>query len=267
MPRKSCEVCGSEFHARLSAIRTCSTVCRNQLISREREQRHKAIKTCVVCGGEFEVGAQDKERETCSSECGYKLRGSKNRKGPELECVTCGAKFFTSLSQVNAGGGKYCSKRCLYDRNKAKTTRTCECCGKPFSTPPSQMRVRACSTECGYKLNAGENNPLYKGATHAVLVDGEIKRRVTPEFSGRYQSARRALKLNATTEWGSDDDAILEIYKVRDRMTELTGIEHHVDHIVPLNHPRVCGLHNKFNLQVIPGVENLKKGNRTWPDM
>ena len=266
MPRKSCEVCGSEFHARLSVIRTCSTVCRNQLISREREQRHKETKTCVVCGGAFEVGAQDKDRQTCSSECGYKLRGSKTRKGPELSCVTCGKKFFTTLSQANAGGGKYCSKQCLYDRNKSQTTRNCACCGKPFSTPPSQMHVRTCSTECGYQLTTGENNPAYKGATHFVMVDGKRKRKMTPEFSGQYQAKRRAIKLNATTEWGSND-AILEFYRMRDRMTELTGVAHHVDHIVPLNHPRVCGLHNEFNLQILPGLENLKKGNRSWPDM
>lgn len=266
MPRKSCEVCGSEFHARLSVIRTCSTVCRNQLISREREQSHKAIKTCVVCGGEFEVGAQDKARETCSAECGYKLRGSKTRKGPELECVTCGSKFFTSLSQVNAGGGKYCSKQCLYDRNKAKTTRNCECCGNPFSTPPSQMHVKTCSPECGYKLSTGENHPLYKGVTYQVVVDGKKISRRTKVASSEHSSKRRLITQMAIPAW-ANSEKITEIYRLRDEVAAKTGIEHHVDHIVPLNHPRVCGLHNEFNLQILPRIDNLKKGNRTWPDM
>jgi hypothetical protein len=40
-----------------------------------------------------------------------------------------------------------------------------------------------------------------------------------------------------------------------------------VDHIVPLVHPRVCGLHCEHNLAVITETENLAKSNHYWPDM
>lgn len=50
-------------------------------------------------------------------------------------------------------------------------------------------------------------------------------------------------------------------------MTLATGVQHSVDHIVPLVHPLVCGLHVQNNLRVIPLAENIRKGNSSWPNM
>jgi hypothetical protein len=51
------------------------------------------------------------------------------------------------------------------------------------------------------------------------------------------------------------------------RMTASTGIQHSVDHVVPLIHPLVCGLHAPANLEVKPLTENIRKSNNWWPDM
>lgn len=43
--------------------------------------------------------------------------------------------------------------------------------------------------------------------------------------------------------------------------TQMDGVKYEVDHIVPLIHPQICGLHNEWNLRVIPEEENRVKSN------
>lgn len=45
------------------------------------------------------------------------------------------------------------------------------------------------------------------------------------------------------------------------------GVQFSEDHIVPLNHPAVCGLHCEANIALIPLRDNQRKSNTHWPDM
>lgn len=49
--------------------------------------------------------------------------------------------------------------------------------------------------------------------------------------------------------------------------TQFTGVQHSVDHIVPLNHPLVCGFHRIANFAVVTLDDNIRKSNNWWPDM
>lgn len=60
---------------------------------------------------------------------------------------------------------------------------------------------------------------------------------------------------------------IKEIYEHRDSLMNMLSsigyeLSFEVDHIIPLNHPDVCGLHVPWNMQVIPKCLNLKKTNK-----
>jgi ribosomal protein L40E len=66
---------------------------------------------------------------------------------------------------------------------------------------------------------------------------------------------------NATPSW-ADLDKIKEIYKLAKILTEQTGIQYEVDHIIPINNMFVCGLHVETNLQVITKEENRRKSNK-----
>lgn len=45
------------------------------------------------------------------------------------------------------------------------------------------------------------------------------------------------------------------------QLTELTGVDHQVSHIVPLNHPRMCGLTVPWNLTIKTAVVNMAESN------
>jgi hypothetical protein len=68
------------------------------------------------------------------------------------------------------------------------------------------------------------------------------------------EANRRCLKLKATVKY-ANLEKIKEIYKN-------CPSGYHVDHIVPLKGVNVCGLHVEYNLQYLPAIENIRKGNR-----
>jgi len=89
----------------------------------------------------------------------------------------------------------------------------------------------------------------------------------TPAWVLKHPRARYIIAAALSTPpWikSTDFKAILE---ERVRKTAETGVEHVIDHIVPLNNPIVCGLSVPWNFQVISRKENATKNNRWWPDM
>lgn len=85
-----------------------------------------------------------------------------------------------------------------------------------------------------------------------------------PEKGAANTAMRRARLAMATPIWLTDEHhrQIALIYAERERITGISGVIHHVDHIVPLRGCGVCGLHVPWNLQVIPANDNMKKSNK-----
>lgn len=80
------------------------------------------------------------------------------------------------------------------------------------------------------------------------------------------QVAREAQKIKATPAW-ADERLIQFKYDLAARMTKATGYQWDVDHVVPLKHKLVCGLHVENNLQVITHTKNLRKSNKWQSDV
>lgn len=99
-----------------------------------------------------------------------------------------------------------------------------------------------------------------------VKADRKAYAAANPHKIREQRARREASKIRATPEW-ADVTAMRKVYEEAAFRREIVGGEWHVDHIVPLRSKLVCGLHNQFNLQVLPGDENIAKSNRHWPDM
>ena len=95
------------------------------------------------------------------------------------------------------------------------------------------------------------------------------------KWSARLESIRDYMRAAATlrrvrkTHNGVATDPveiaqIKSLYAEARTVTELTGIEHHVDHVVPV---AKGGPHRLWNLQIIPKTDNLKKNAKVDPDL
>ena len=84
-----------------------------------------------------------------------------------------------------------------------------------------------------------------------------------PEYKRFYAAQRKAHVKRATPSWLTDAQKahIKRTYKLAQIIKCETGLDYHVDHIIPLRGENVCGLHVPENLRVLRADLNLLKSN------
>ena len=91
----------------------------------------------------------------------------------------------------------------------------------------------------------------------AKEVEAKYKRNNHEKLLTRYNVRRHHKKLL----WANPKDVGV-FYDSARRVSECLGIPHEVDHIIPLQGRKVCGLHIPENLQVLTRDANRAKGNK-----
>jgi 5-methylcytosine-specific restriction endonuclease McrA len=166
--------------------------------------------------------------------CKYGHIAPRKTKGTCVECLKvewqqAAEKRASYFKQYNDREDVKDAKHTWYQKNRDKVIETAK------TRPVEQLRE--------YRNAWKENNKTQ------VRADTKARRRkhrlATPKWLSRKQKSE-----------------IRQLYQIAITMTQTTGEQYVVDHIIPLRADTVCGLHVPWNLRVITQDENLRKSNK-----
>lgn len=185
-------------------------------------------------------------------------------------CVDCGAVFPI--------------RREIGDMTRCEPCRKAETKRRFYANNPDAYerkkeaeRIRAKNrTEEQKKRKADRDEARRKTPEGRVLAALRTREYVTrqkakdPDFHKRQYHKNRERRIASvvrhrmkkfTPRW-ADQEAIDRIYSEARRLSDETGIQYHVDHVVPLKGRSVTGLHVANNLQILSAYQNQRKWNR-----
>ena len=199
------------------------------------------------------------------------------------ESKQLGLKFFYTgkmckyghLSLRKTKGGECIT--CVSIRNKSEETR--QKSRELAKRPEQKLKKRANylkRREAGLtKISAKKYQRRHKEKVKVVRQ----RYRKTEKYKVRamaYAASRKDYVKERTPLWltSAHKEQIADIYKEKHFLQKELNETFHVDHIVPLRNPKVCGLHVPWNLRVITARENSIKSNKwitstepSWPNI
>ena len=183
--------------------------------------------------------------------------------------TTRGARYQAMQNgEAHYVSGKPCAKG--HTSERITTTGTCLACRREnekarYHADPEKTKARVKK-----KYEANVEKILAKRKEYYIEnIDKERKqsklrsrvwRKENPGHRNALKAAYKADKIRATPKW-ANLERIKALYQLASMLNKNTDEKWHVDHIVPLRHELVCGLHTYENLRVVTAEENMKKHN------
>lgn len=184
------------------------------------------------------------------------MKDTSKRAGRSCYCKKCGVackseKYYADAAEVARISAKNKEYRALNFEKISEQRRAA------YAAGGATLAAAKSAYNKQYRANNIAKLSAYQRAYYKSYY---LKNRA--EVIEKNNSRRRAAMHNATCRSEFDELVIKEAYALRDMRNDYTNVAWHVDHIEPLNGLDVCGLHNAFNLAVIPALSNLKKGRK-----
>lgn len=153
-----------------------------------------------------------------------------------MKCLVCNAETPKPLKGSRWGAErKYCSSKCC----------------------KAQWRLNNAEKDLFSKAQWLKNNPEKRKESSSSY------QKRNKAYYNQYSSLRSRHVLQAKPKVLSELDCLYleEFYDLASKL----NLE--VDHIIPIKHPKVCGLHVPANLQLLSRAENARKSNKFNEDV
>lgn len=159
----------------------------------------------------------------------------------------------------------FTGKPCKHGHVDIRFTSTQKCftcsrrhCRRQYWSHPEYHRERVVKQYYSSPERHRERSRRYRESNIEQARERDRRwRKENPELHREQVVARRAARLQRTPVW-ADRKETKAVYAEAQRLTEETGVEHHV---YPLQGKEVSGLHVAENLEPVPAYVNLTKGN------
>lgn len=190
----------------------------------------------------------------------------------EKTCTQCGKSYTTK-----SGRSKYCSAKCsrrshylknsqkIRERNKVwvknNSDKVKEGQLNYYKNNKDKVKVRSKEWRAKNRESQNEWHREYAARNKEQINKNKQKWKSNNKHKVTEDAAlRRARKRQAIPIWANQKYIAL-FYEGAKIEEKRTGKKVHVDHIIPLKHDLVCGLHCEDNMQLLFATDNIIKSN------
>jgi len=240
---RNCVECNKQLHAPKRLAREMAT--RRQSGKREVGVREKAVaagETTYFTGRPCKNGHITKRyvMNAVCSQCEVERHAKSRQRKPS------GGRYFT---------GKPCRKGHIAERDSR--THTCIDCRRAAGRTKGKAPGKYFTGKPCRRGHVAERYLNTSKCVECIREDSHKNYRNNPEYYISRSNIRGYRIKRATPQW-ADAELLTGIY-------QNCPEGYHVDHIIPITHELVCGLHVPDNLQQLPATENLQKSNKFTP--